>query len=114
MGGASWAKTGSDGSWAKLFQNKGIKISTFQASNCAYKIDWEEDFISKNEGKPLKNISVRCSPSIKKGEVVITKFGMEGGAIYALSPEIRRQLNSVKKAEIFIDLKPSFQNYLIW
>ncbi len=109
LGGASWAKTGSDGSWANIFQNKGITISTFQASNCAYKIDWKDDFISKNEGKPLKNISFRCGASIKKGEVVITKFGLEGGAIYALSPEIRGQLNSDEKAAIFIDLKPALE-----
>ena len=107
LGGASWAKTGSDGSWTKPFVEKGINIIPFQPSNCAYKIDWKDDFISKNEGKPLKNISIRCGKNTKKGEVVITKFGLEGGAIYALSPQIREQLNSIKKAQIFIDLKPS-------
>ena len=105
LGGASWSKTGSDGSWKKLFEEKGIKVLPFQPSNCAYEINWKEDFIKKAEGKPLKNIAIRCGKKIKKGEVVITKFGLEGGAIYALSPEIRKQLNSAKKAEIFIDLK---------
>ena len=109
LGGASWSKTGSDGSWAALFQQKGINVLPFQASNCAYKIKWKEAFIAKNEGKPLKNISIRCEKSNRKGEVVITKFGLEGGAIYALSPEIRKQLNSRKKAEIFIDLKPTIE-----
>jgi hypothetical protein len=107
LGGASWAKTGSDGSWAQLFQKKGIIILPFQPSNCAYKIVWKNDFIQKNEGRPLKNISVRCGDHYKKGEVVLTKFGMEGGAIYALSPEIRTQLNTKQHAEIFIDLKPT-------
>ena len=109
LGGASWTKTGSDGNWATLFQKKGINILPFQASNCAYKIKWKEAFISKNEGNPLKNISIKCENKIQKGEVVITKFGLEGGAIYALSPEIRKQLNSRKKAEIFIDLKPTLE-----
>jgi uncharacterized flavoprotein (TIGR03862 family) len=109
LGGASWSKTGSDGGWTKHFNEKGIKTNPFQPSNCAYKIGWKEGFISKNEGRPLKNISIRCGKSIKKGEVVITKFGMEGGAIYALSPEIRNQLNSIQKASIFIDLKPTME-----
>jgi uncharacterized flavoprotein (TIGR03862 family) len=107
LGGASWAKTGSDGFWTKLLQEKGIKTKPFQASNCAYEINWKDDFIKKSEGTPLKNISIRCGDKTKKGEVVITKFGLEGGAIYALSPEIRTQLNAKKEAEIFIDLKPT-------
>ncbi len=109
LGGASWAKTGSDGSWTQHFQKKGISILPFQPSNCAYKIDWKDDFIIKNEGRPLKNISIRCADKIKKGEVVVTKFGLEGGAIYALSPEIRNQLISKKEAAIFIDLKPTLE-----
>ena len=110
LGGASWAKTGSDGNWTKPFIEKGINMLPFQPSNCAYRIDWAADFILKNEGKPLKNISIRSGESTKKGEVVITKFGLEGGAIYALSPEIRKQLNTSKKAAIFIDLKPTLKN----
>ena len=54
----------------------------------------------------MKNISISCKSKSKKGEVVITKFGLEGGAIYALSPDIRKQLKYDKVAEIFIDLKP--------
>ena len=57
----------------------------------------------------MKNISIRCADKIKKGEVVITKFGMEGGEIYALSAEIRNQLNTKQQAEIFIDLKPTLE-----
>lgn len=108
LGGASWKKTGSDGSWINHFQKKGINTIPFQASNCAYKINWNEDFLRKSEGKPLKNISITCSNNSQKGEIIITKFGMEGGAIYALSPNIRKELNSTNSAQIFIDLKPQF------
>ena len=61
----------------------------------------------KMKGKPLKNISISCGNSSKKGEIVITKLGLEGGAIYALSPQIRSGLNKTGKAIITIDLKPS-------
>jgi len=107
LGGASWAKTGSDGSWIKLFADKGVEIIPFQASNCAYQIKWEDKFLKQAEGKSLKNISITCNDVEKKGEVVITKFGIEGGVIYGLSPQIREQLNENKTANIFIDLKPS-------
>jgi uncharacterized flavoprotein (TIGR03862 family) len=107
LGGASWSKTGSDGQWTDYFKTKKIEIIPFQPSNCAYKIDWQPGFIEHSEGTPLKNISVICNGKEKKGEVVLTRFGIEGGAVYALSPEIRKQLNSTKTATIFVDLKPT-------
>lgn len=107
LGGASWKITGSDGTWTNYFAEKGIELIPFQASNCAYEIKWKNEFIKIAEGKSLKNISLKCGSKEKKGEVVITKFGLEGGAIYALSPEIRKQLNSIAVAQLFLDLKPS-------
>src|SRR6201986_4163460 len=106
LGGASWPKTGSDGSWINLFLQKGIEIVPFQASNCAYQINWDDNFLKQAEGKSLKNISITCNGVEKKGGIVITKFGIEGGAIYALSPQIREQLNATKTEYIFIYLKP--------
>ena len=107
LGGGSWKVTGSDGSWLSVFEKKGIKVIPFQASNCAYHIEWAPDFILKHAGTPLKNISVSCLHKKQKGEVVITRFGLEGNAIYALSPEIRSELEKNKKAVISLDLKPT-------
>jgi uncharacterized flavoprotein (TIGR03862 family) len=107
LGGASWNVTGSDGAWLNLFADKGIKTIPFQASNCAYKINWDTTFIQQFEGSPLKNISITCNKAIKKGEIVFRKDGIEGGAVYALSPQIRKQLNEKESAIINIDLKPS-------
>ena len=107
LGGGSWKVTGSDGIWLDTFSKKGIKTKVFQASNCGYKIDWKSNFIQKHEGTPLKNIAVSCNNSIHKGEAVITTFGLEGNAIYGLSPQIRKQLYTNSSATIFIDFKPS-------
>ena len=106
LGGASWKITGSNGSWLKHFKNKGIRTINFEASNCAYQIDWKTSFIDLNEGKPLKNIAISCGSKTQKGEVIITKYGIEGNAIYALGPELRAQLKTKKVAEIILDLKP--------
>jgi uncharacterized flavoprotein (TIGR03862 family) len=107
LGGGSWKITGSDGAWLSQFEEKGINTIPFRASNCAYKVDWKEGFISKQAGSPLKNIAISCLEKRQKGEVVITPFGLEGNAIYGLSPEIRSSLVAHKKATIFIDLKPT-------
>lgn len=107
LGGGSWKITGSNGSWIDLFKEKEIKTIPFEASNCAFKIDWKSNFIKQNEGKPLKNITISCDGKTQKGEAVITKFGLEGNAIYGLSPKIREQLKSEEKARIYIDFKPT-------
>lgn len=106
LGGASWSKTGSDGHWTPFFEEKGIEIIPFQASNCAYKIDWKSNFLKQAEGQSLKNIALSCGEMSKHGEVVVTQFGLEGGAIYALSPAIRAQLKAQKTATLYMDLKP--------
>ena len=108
LGGGSWKITSSDGSWLDTFKEKEVKTIPFEASNCAFKIDWNPNFIKLNEGNPLKNIAIYCSEKKQKGEAVITKFGLEGNAIYALSPQIREQLKSEEKARIYIDFKPTF------
>ncbi|MGH1434487.1 MAG: NAD(P)/FAD-dependent oxidoreductase [Lewinella sp.] len=108
LGGGSWKVTGSDGSWLPAFAKKGIATMAFKPANCAYRIDWPAAFLAKNEGQPLKNIAISCDSSIQKGEVVITRFGLEGNAIYALSPQIQAQLDEEQKATVFLDLKPMF------
>jgi uncharacterized flavoprotein (TIGR03862 family) len=107
LGGSSWKVTGSDGTWLDLFKTQGVEIIPFQASNCAYGVHWPEDFIREHEGSPLKNIAISCLDKRQKGEAVITSFGLEGNAIYALSPQIREELKSHQKATIFLDLKPT-------
>lgn len=107
LGGGSWKVTGSDGSWMKHFEKKGVDVIPFKASNCACEVKWNKEFIELAAGESLKNILLKCDGNEKKGEVVITKFGLEGGALYALSPSIRKQINENKIAELFLDLKPS-------
>lgn len=108
LGGASWPVTGSSGNWLSYLKNKGISVSDFQSSNCAFKVNWEKSLISKIEGKIVKNISISCAEKNHAGEMVLTKFGIEGSGIYPLSPQIRAELNLSGKATIYIDLKPSF------
>jgi len=107
LGGSSWKVTGSDGSWLDIFNKKGIDTLSFVASNCAFQIKWNENFIQKHEGKPLKNIAISINNKIQKGEAVITKFGIEGNAIYGLSPEIQAALASQKEVKVYVDFKPT-------
>ena len=106
FGGASWKVTGSTGDWLETFANNGIATTSFKASNCAYHTTWKTDFINNHEGSPLKNIAISCDDQLQKGEAVITRSGLEGNAIYGLSPQIRKQFEVSSKAIIYIDFKP--------
>src|SRR5690606_9033351 len=38
LGGASWARLGSDGAWVPLLQARGVEIAPLQASNCGFDV----------------------------------------------------------------------------
>ena len=113
LGGGSWKVTGSDGMWLDTFTKHGIKTTPFKASNCAFQIVWDKEFITVYDGQPLKNISISIGETQQKGEVVITKFGLEGNAIYALSPMIQTQLSERQEASISVDFKPTLSSKVI-
>jgi len=113
LGGASWKVTGSDGLWLSAFRQAGLSTESFEAANCAFGVAWAESFIARFEGHPLKNIALYTDETYQKGEVVITKFGLEGNAIYALSPQIQAQLKATNQATVYLDAKPTLTKDVI-
>lgn len=107
LGGASWKVTGSDGTWSKVFKERGVNVLPFRAANCAFGVDWDTDFIATHEGKPLKNIALTYNNHTSKGELVISRFGLEGNALYALSQKIQETLLTEINTVIHLDLKPT-------
>ncbi len=105
LGGASWARLGSDGTWVELLAQKGVMIAPLTASNCGVLCAWSDVMKDRFAGTPIKAIAITCGGAISRGDLVITTSGMEGGAIYALSPAIRAALAS-GDATITIDLRP--------
>jgi uncharacterized flavoprotein (TIGR03862 family) len=105
LGGASWPKTGSSGDWLPHFGAIGVRVVPFQASNCGVEIDLPEALVL-HAGKPLKNIAVMCGDRTVRGEVTITRYGLEGNAIYPVVPCIREAIASGVAAHLVLDLKP--------
>ena len=106
LGGGSWPKLGSDGSWIKIIENEGIKVLPFKPSNCGFVTEWSDFFSKKFQGKSLKSVVLAFQDKKIRGEFIITKNGIEGGAIYALSPLLRDEIDYKGSAKIVIDLKP--------
>jgi len=106
LGGASWPKLGSDGSWVKILKDQGVKVSLLQPSNCGFMAEWSEIFSKRFEGKSLKSVLLSFKDKKVRGEFIITKNGVEGGAIYALSSLLRDEINLNGEARLTLDLKP--------
>jgi uncharacterized flavoprotein (TIGR03862 family) len=107
LGGASWPRLGADGRWVAPLKAAGVDSSPLRPANCGVLIAWSELFRSKFEGQPLKNIRLHFGGFSAHGEAVITRTGLEGGAVYALSGAIRDFcLTHNGKAEITVDLRP--------
>lgn len=106
LGGASWAMTGSDGKWTEMFLKNGVNTLEFQPSNCGVNILWPENIRNYHEGKPLKNIRISAGNLTGKGEVLITEYGLEGSALYAVIPAVRQMVNHKQSAYISLDFKP--------
>jgi uncharacterized flavoprotein (TIGR03862 family) len=49
LGGASWPKLGSNGSWVKILEEQGAKVSNLQPSNCGFFVEWTKKFSKRFE-----------------------------------------------------------------
>jgi hypothetical protein len=106
LGGASWPKLGSDGAWVAAMAETGIAVAQLQPANCGFLVDWSDIFRSRFEGKPLKRIALSFGGRSARGETVITRQGLQGGGLYALSDVLREAIASHGHAMLRIDLCP--------
>jgi uncharacterized flavoprotein (TIGR03862 family) len=106
LGGASWPRLGSDGHWTVPFAARGIAIAPLKPSNCGFQADLSQIFRDRFEGQPLKGIALCFEGETVRGEAVITRMGLEGGAVYALSPRLRDAIERVGEAMLTVDLRP--------
>lgn len=111
LGGASWPKLGSDGSWTTPLGNKGIDITPLQSANCGFETPWSALLKQKFSGEPLKSIAISFTDHTgekyqRQGECIISREGIEGSLIYALSRPLRETINHTGSATFYIDLAP--------
>ncbi|MBT9392550.1 TIGR03862 family flavoprotein [Hymenobacter sp. NST-14] len=106
LGGASWAKTGSDGRWQPELERAGVPVVPFAPSNCGAEVAWSAFFRAKVGRQPLKNVALSCAGVSVRGEVLLTDYGLEGTPVYALTPQLRAALATGGPARLHLHLKP--------
>ncbi len=105
LGGASWPRLGSDGGWAPILAEAGVPVAPLVPSNAGVAIAWSDWLRSRFAGTPLKRIALTLGGARVRGEAILTRDGLEGGAVYALSGPLRRALAS-GDATLTLDLRP--------
>ena len=106
LGGASWPRLGANGGWTMLLQDKGVGIAPLRPANMGFNIDWSEIFRTRFAGQPLKNVTLHFGGHTARGDAMITDYGIEGGAIYALSSVLREALDIADPISLDVDLRP--------
>ena len=99
LGGASWARLGSDGAWAGTLMDQGVTLAPFAASNAAVSVVWSSH-MADHMGAPIKGVAWHAGPYRSRGEAILSRRGLEGGGIYSISRGIR------EGAQLRVDLCP--------
>jgi len=99
LGGASWARLGSDAAWVPWLEQKGVALAPWQPANMGVRMTWSAH-MARHFGAPVKG-AVLCAGHLRRhGEFVISARGLEGGGIYAVSRALR------DGAPLMLDLLP--------
>ena len=107
LGGGSWPKLGSDGSWVEILAARGVDIAPLVPANAGFQVEWSPYLRDKFAGQPLKPVALSHQAHRVQGEAMITQTGIEGGAIYALSSTLRESILRDGFATLSIDLRPN-------
>lgn len=110
LGGASWPRLGSTGEWTGWLSERGVEITPFTPSNAGFNVRWSAVFKERFAGEPLKTASFSHQGRTLRGEAMITAYGIEGGAIYALSASLRTEIEVEGRAVLTLDLAPDISD----
>jgi uncharacterized flavoprotein (TIGR03862 family) len=99
LGGAYWARLGSDAAWLPWLAEKGVQIAPFRPANMGFAVDWSP-YMAKHFGAAIKGAALHVGGRVERGEFVISARGVEGGGIYAVSRDLR------EGGQLTLDLMP--------
>lgn len=118
LGGASWARLGSDGAWVETLRTRGVDVAELLPANCGFDVwgrsgqGWTDHFAERHAGQPLKSVAIglgkagQADHGYRKGECVVTSTGLEGSLVYAVAARLRDALRQEGQTSLALDLLP--------
>jgi uncharacterized flavoprotein (TIGR03862 family) len=118
LGGGSWSRLGSDGSWVETLRAQGVEVAPLRPSNCGFTVQgrgekgWSALLAEGHAGQPLKSVAMSIERADGKrwhqtGEFVVTAYGIEGSLVYAASALLRQSIEQQGSATLHLDLLPA-------
>lgn len=104
LGGASWPRLGSDAAWVPSVSAKTL-VAPFRPANMGFDVAWTSIFAERFAGVPVKPVRLMVGAHDVRGEFVVTRTGIEGSAVYALSAPLRDALEA-GAGGLTVDLAP--------
>ena len=111
LGGGSWSRLGSDGSWVDILRRQGVTVSELLPANCGFLVSWSEHLRQRFAGAPLKPVTATVTTTRgeriqRRGEAILSEDGLEGSLIYALAAPLRELIARDGQAQLQLDLAP--------
>jgi uncharacterized flavoprotein (TIGR03862 family) len=106
LGGASWPRLGSDGAWVPALEAEGVAVSPLVPANAGFDVAWTDILVERFAGQALKPATLTFGDLSVRGELMLTRYGVEGGAVYALSAALREAIARDGSATLVVDLRP--------
>lgn len=112
LGGASWPKLGSDGSWLAMLRQAGMPVADWRPANCGFDLatPWSDFLRTRHAGHPVKPVVAWVGEAgaghRQQGEFVLTDTGVEGSLVYAFSAALREAIERDGQATLWLDLLP--------
>ena len=113
LGGASWPRLGSDGEWVPVLEDQGVDVAPLVPANAGFDVAWSDILIERFAGQVLKPATLTFGERTVRGELVVTRYGVEGGAIYALSTALREAIAAEGSATLVVDLRPDLSEEVL-
>ena len=119
LGGGSWPRLGSDGSWLPWLQQAGVAVAPLRPANCGFEVlgrqgrhGWSEWFAARHAGQALKSVAIALPDDDaaawrQLGEFVVSSYGIEGSLVYATSALLRDRIEATGSATLHLDLLPA-------
>ncbi len=106
LGGGSWSRLGSDGRWLPLLAARGVDVAPLRPANCGFDVAWSEHLRERHAGQPVKAVTASFGGHSRHGEFLVSRHGVEGSLIYALSAPLRDAIERDGSAVLTLDLAP--------
>jgi hypothetical protein len=106
LGGASWPRVGSDGTWVDTLRRAGVTVNELRPANCGMHVDWSQHFADRFAGIPLKNVAMDVAGVSVRGDAMVSRSGIEGGPVYTHAAALRDAIDRDGQCTMVIDLHP--------